>query len=374
MNNYEEGRVARTQRRSASPVSAMEPLPSPARSLQTRRATVRYYSRMNPDRLYPFLLVLSREMVAEIKKKHVAQHGSQAFGVAEDLPIKVEPILPGCDCYPPKIITRLEATDQTLTFRVVPRVLGRIEGAAVVVQQAHATLARIDLEVKVVKRTWVVIWGLITFLLPMLSTALHYFGLDFSSSGQGFNLYLSLAQLLFSVVSPLWLTLALAAVTSLAFWYTRPRGRDIFWDVQTDSLAEQLLQSGTWLYKQGDHLGALRSFLQAFRLGAALANHYEDASLVATHLGQNRVALNILQTAEEVLTPQGLTPDLLFIKACNHARLGNHDAAMECLSHALRKGFHNFESLHGHPDLNPLRSRPDFQNLLASLKQPAGKV
>lgn len=385
---------------------ARTPARSKSKTLQTRRATVRYYSRMNPERLYPLLLILSKEMVAEIQKKHVAQRTSQAFGVSEELPIEVEPILPGCDCYPPKIVTKLSQSDQTLTFRVAPRVLGKIDGASVVIQQAHSTLARIDLEMKVVKRTWVVIWGLITFLLPALSTALQYLGLDFSTRGQGFNLYLSLAQLVFEIVPPFWLTLGLALMTGFAYWFTRPVGRDVFWDVKTISLADRLKQieyafaedpgkariklgefleaapdyqpahllAGKWHYQAKEHEPALSCFQRAFRLGAAQPTHYQMASLAAARLGQNRQALLILQDAEKVLSPQKIPGVLLFNMACYHTRLGNPEAAMDCLARAVRNGFRKVESFLKDPDLAPLRARPDFRGLLSGLKATAEKI
>src|SRR4029078_13077771 len=40
---------------------------------RTRRATVRYYSRMNPDRVYPLLLMLTRDQIAKVHKKDTDQ-------------------------------------------------------------------------------------------------------------------------------------------------------------------------------------------------------------------------------------------------------------------------------------------------------------
>src|SRR5207302_1868463 len=44
--------------------------PSP---LVDRRATVRYYHRMNPERLFPLLVVLSRQAVQEVARRGVSQ-------------------------------------------------------------------------------------------------------------------------------------------------------------------------------------------------------------------------------------------------------------------------------------------------------------
>src|SRR5262245_45499074 len=118
-----------------------------------RRATVRYYSRMNPERVYPLLVLITRDLIEQVQKKHTDQRTRSPFVVEPDSPVEIEPVLPGCDCYPPKVVARLGEDDRTFTFRVVPRVLGKVVGAAVSIRQNHASLAEIDLEMKVTKRT-----------------------------------------------------------------------------------------------------------------------------------------------------------------------------------------------------------------------------
>jgi sec-independent protein translocase protein TatA len=199
----------------------------------TRRATVRYYSRMSPERVYPLLVMITRDLVAKAHKKHTDQRTSAAFAVAADVPVEIEPVLPGCDCHPPRVVTRLGQGDLTLTFRVVPRVLGKVDGAVVSIRQDHTSLAEVELGVKVVKRGWVVLSGLATFLLPGLSAVMKHFGLDFETQkDQGFNFYLAVAQLVFDQVSPYVLTALLGLTTLLLWWLTRPRTRDVFWDIE----------------------------------------------------------------------------------------------------------------------------------------------
>jgi hypothetical protein len=87
---------------------------------------------MNPDRMFPMLVVLSAHEVAEVVKKHVKQATSEAFKVEDHTQVEVEPVLPGCDVYPPR--HSLDAGDGTTdvsteTFWIVPRVLGRVQGA-----------------------------------------------------------------------------------------------------------------------------------------------------------------------------------------------------------------------------------------------------
>jgi sec-independent protein translocase protein TatA len=199
----------------------------------TLRATVRYYSRMNPQRVYPLLVLITRDLVEKVRKKHTDQRTSAPFVVDRDTPVEIEPILPGCDCHPPRIVTRLGDGDRTLTFRVVPHVLGRVDGAVVCIRQDHTSLAEVAVDMKVVKQTGVVLAGLATFLLPALSAVMKHFGLDFETQkDQGFSLYLGLARLVFDRVSPYALTALLGLATALLWWLTRPRRRDVFWDVQ----------------------------------------------------------------------------------------------------------------------------------------------
>jgi TatA/E family protein of Tat protein translocase len=197
------------------------------------RATVRYYSRMNPERVYPLLVLVTRDMVEKVHKKHTDQRTSDPFTVDVDAPVEIEPVLPGCDCHPPRVVTRLGQGDLTLTFRVVPRVLGKVDGAVVYIRQDHTSLAEIEMGVKVVKRTGVALAGLVTVLLPGLSAVMKHFGLDFETQkDQGFSLYLATARLVFDRVSPYALTAVLGVATALLWWLTRPRRRDVFWDIK----------------------------------------------------------------------------------------------------------------------------------------------
>ncbi len=199
----------------------------------TFRATVRYYNRMNPQRVYPLLVLITRDLVEKVRKKHVDQRSSAPFAVDPDSPVEIEPILPGCDCHPPRVVTRLGEGDRTLTFRVVPHVLGRVDGAVVCIRQDHTSLAEVEVDMKVVKQTSVVLAGLATFLLPGLSAVMKHFGLDFETQkDQGFSLYLGIARLVFDRVSPYALTALLGLATASLWWLTRPRTRDVFWDVQ----------------------------------------------------------------------------------------------------------------------------------------------
>ena len=50
-----------------------------------RRATVRYYTRMNPDRMFPLLVILAREQIQEVVKESVKQAASESFKASQAL-------------------------------------------------------------------------------------------------------------------------------------------------------------------------------------------------------------------------------------------------------------------------------------------------
>jgi predicted esterase len=53
--------------------------------------------------------------------------------------------------------------------------------------------------------------------------------------------------------------------------------------------------------------------------------------------------------------------------ACVRAHLGQKNAAVEALANALKRGFNRYELLETDTDLDPLRTREDFQELVASI-------
>jgi len=196
----------------------------------TRRATVRYYSRMNPDRVFPLLVMMTREEVERVVKRHVEQRGTGPIQIAADSPLEIEPVLPGCQCHPPRVVAKLGDADQVFTFHVVPHVLGSVTGARVLIRQNHTTLAEVELDIRVVQRTMVVVSGLSAVVLPAASAAMKHFGLDFTPK-DGSSPYLAAMNFVFGQVTPLAMTLVLGAVTVGLWWFTRPKGRDVFWDI-----------------------------------------------------------------------------------------------------------------------------------------------
>lgn len=200
--------------------------------LVERQATIRYYHRMSPERMFPLLVVISRKAILEVIKKDVAQKQSKQFHVELDSLVEVEPILPGCDCFPPKEFVRISAADATARFWVVPRVLGEVMHARVLVRQNGAVLAEVPLEISVVKQTLTLFVGALNFCVPFASMLLKQSQLSLSSAEGGAGIVAALAGWALLVLSPEVLAgLLLVATVGLYFWL-RPRQRDVFWDIK----------------------------------------------------------------------------------------------------------------------------------------------
>jgi hypothetical protein len=191
---------------------------------------------MNPDRMFPMLVVLSAREVAEVVKKHVKQTTSEAFKVEDNALVEVEPVLPGCDVYPPR--HALDAGDGTTdvsteTFWIVPRVLGRVQGARVLIRQHGRVLAEVPLDVKVRKQTLAVACGLMGLAAPYLSMGLRALKLDpESQKAQGYAFYRQFGDWLAEAVRPEWIGLGFFGLAVALYFAMRPRRREVFWDVE----------------------------------------------------------------------------------------------------------------------------------------------
>lgn len=202
-----------------------------------RRATVRYYTRMNPDRMFPLLVILSEQQVQEVVKARVGQASSEAFKVEEGSVVEVEPVLPGCDCYPARLPLAVEAKEpSTATIWVVPKVLGRVQGARVLIRQGGRILAEVPLDVKVSKQTLAVACGLMSLAAPYLTMGLKSLKLDYESQkAGGFPVYQQVGSWLADNLRPEWIGLGFLGLAVVLYFLMRPKKRDVFWDVSLRS-------------------------------------------------------------------------------------------------------------------------------------------
>jgi hypothetical protein len=219
-------------RPSASPAVAGTPSYLPPEAPVERQATVRYYSRMNPQRMFPLLVMITGKTLRAIAEKAVDQQQSSSFQVEKGTTVEVEPILPGCTCYPPREQVSIHDDEASARFWVVPHVLGKIMEPRVLVRQNGKLLAEVALRIRVVKQTYAVCLALLAFVLPAISAVLKHYRLDFGSQlEEGFGTYAQLLQRIYDAVTPgLLLALFLAAAV-LAYLVTRPRRREVFWDI-----------------------------------------------------------------------------------------------------------------------------------------------
>jgi hypothetical protein len=378
-----------------------------------RRATVRYYHRMNPERMFPLLVVLSRQAVQEVARRGVSQGQSETFQVAEGSLVEVEPILPGCACYPSREQVRVGPGEATVTFWVVPHVLGKVMQARVVVRQGGATLAEVPLQVRVVKQGVTLLVGGLGLVLPFVLLLLKHFKLDFESQLQdGFSLYAQVAQWLLCWLTPEVLGGLLLTGTAALYLWLRPRRRDVFWDVRTAGPAgseqpaptadpDEVFAQATAAIERGDsaggelmlaellethpghrpallclaerhhragnHPAALELYERLLRLGEARAVDFFRASLAAYRVGNLARALAILQQAERDLPPAQMKGPLWYNLGCFAARLGRFADSVRYLNRAVDAGFDDVEKYRGDPDLEALRWHAGFRQLLAGL-------
>ncbi|OAI46940.1 hypothetical protein AYO44_01820 [Planctomycetaceae bacterium SCGC AG-212-F19] len=204
---------------------------APPRPLVERQATVRYYHRMSPERMFPLMVVLSRKAIREIVGRAVAQKQSKRFQVELESTVEIEPILPGCDCFPPRETVRVSPAETSAKFWVVPRVLGEVMHARVVLRQNGNVLAEVPLEMCVVKQTLTMVVGALNFGVPFVSMLLKQSQVSLAGAEAEAGLVAVLVSWVVLMLSPEVLAgLLLVATIGLYLWL-RPRRREVFWDI-----------------------------------------------------------------------------------------------------------------------------------------------
>jgi hypothetical protein len=229
-NPVPEPSAAPTQELDAVPTPVNRPSAIELKRTHTRPATVRYYSRMNPERVYPIQVVLSRQDIETALHRHVQERITLAPTLTVDAPVEIEPVFPGCAVDPPRLVTRIGPNDERFEFHVVPHVLGPVTGARLRIRQDYATLAEVELEARVAQRTMVLVVGLLALLLPLLSAALGHLRVDFTPK-EGWDVYVGVLNFVFGELTPVMLTVILAGATGVLFWFTRPQTREVQWDL-----------------------------------------------------------------------------------------------------------------------------------------------
>jgi hypothetical protein len=360
---------------------------------------------MNPQRTVPLLVVLSEKAVAKIAKRGVGQTSGPRFRVEEDAVVEVEPILPGCQCYPPKESVAIRPGTVSVRFWVVPHVLGQIMEARVLVRKDGNVLTEVPLQMRVVRQTMTWLVGGLSLLLPFVFLILKHFRLDFESQMQdGFGLYAMAAQWMLRSLSPEIVGGLLLAATGILYWWMRPKQRDVFWDVQLidsseettaeDAIDEQkivaerkptevqpmepigdpmdqLFARAKKHYEKKEYDRAIPLYEKGMTLGRAKPPIYHRASIAAAQSGNPLRGLTLLQEAQALNPPPKTRAVMFYNMACFACRLGRWDDAMGYLTQAVEGGYRETKKIWSDPDLEPLRWRGDFKVLMRSLDPAA---
>ena len=354
---------------------------------------------MNPEMMFPLTVTFSPKIIERIKSKKISQVASNKFKFNVHESLEIEPMIPGCQCYPPKQTIMLNG-DASITFYVAPQVVGKIQGAFVRVLQNNIELEKVKLQVQVKKKTLVILSGFAAFLLPVISTILKLYDLDFENQkAQGFSMYITLMRFVFDYLSPWALMAGLCGITTVSWLWATPSEEELFWDMKKvgpeemhadllklfsndydaawGKLVDLMTLFPTFLpaletyavlhYKSESFKEALLGFENAMAVGTLKPSSYLRAGLCASKLKLNEKALAILTTAVKILLEKEIPADLHYNMACYHARLGQLHQALLRLKISIEKGFNNISLLKKDPDFTPLRGKKEFQELMAIL-------
>src|SRR5207237_534063 len=124
-----------------------------------RRANVRWFKRMNPQRMYPLTVVLAKGRVKEVKVKGVAQAVSaEQLVVTADNPfITVRPVLPGVKVYPPEQTVDVTPDLVSVRFHVLPQTMGEVPDARIEFYWRQRLISQVDLPMEVRRQTAAII-------------------------------------------------------------------------------------------------------------------------------------------------------------------------------------------------------------------------
>jgi hypothetical protein len=120
-----------------------------------RRTTVRYYTQMNPARLFPLLVCLSKETIKKVVLQGVAQvESKQTFAIKKENPVvTIEPHLPGCLVTPAAVDVDVTPRLVETRFTVAPLVEGTIDDARIDIRYLGRVIDSVPLSIRVTKQT-----------------------------------------------------------------------------------------------------------------------------------------------------------------------------------------------------------------------------
>lgn len=161
-----------------------------APAVRTAQLTVRYYSRMRKEQVYPLHVALSESEVRELRQKTIAQAKAVGLQVKDDSVVTVRPEIPGCDCQPGQQTLLVGSGPLTsVTFYITPWAKGALRGARLLASVDGREVAQIPLQMQVVQgHTFAVLSMVLGWGVSVGVVLLECFGLDLKTQvNQGFT-------------------------------------------------------------------------------------------------------------------------------------------------------------------------------------------
>lgn len=185
-----------------------------------REAVIEYSARMIHGRVSALTVVLPHELFRRTIRVGASDNPMDRL-------IEIEVQLPGCDCLPPRMLVGDLAEDQQpeFTFWVVPRVLGRVRGAQLLVRKGETVLAAIPLDLQVRTYRWAGWLAGLGMVFPYAMYALGPAPADVTP-GHDFPGYHALWSAVWQA-GPGWIGLIGVLLAIGAWLWARPRHRRI---------------------------------------------------------------------------------------------------------------------------------------------------
>jgi hypothetical protein len=153
------------------------PAAAPAERL-VRRAAVRWYRRMNPQRNFPLSVVFSGKQIRIV--------GGSGLGITlgereivldhADPVLNVEPSFPGCLISPPRADVTVSEETTVCRFWVTPLVGGDLSEACVTIRYRGRVVETLATPAQVVTRTWAKVLAACGLVSPLANKALTIAG------------------------------------------------------------------------------------------------------------------------------------------------------------------------------------------------------
>ncbi|MGE0430678.1 MAG: hypothetical protein AB7K09_05050 [Planctomycetota bacterium] len=195
-----------------------------------RMATVRYFSQMNPGRVFPLSVKFTKEKLQEWHTKAVSQvTGDEAIAVRADDPfLTVRPNFPGCHVSPAELTIDISAEETSAVFSVSPYAEGHMTDACVEMVYHDEIVQTIRTPMRIATQRLARMAATMSFLSPAYFMGLQAAGLDMTTQAkQGFPLLASVSSAVGGLTN---LGLICGAVMLIAagvfFWMKKPKASD----------------------------------------------------------------------------------------------------------------------------------------------------